>query len=96
MNDVPEQFSLHSIDLFNNITQGIANEIQDAGIKQVGYALFYAFTPVAASDNRTLSKESEELADINGKIFDNCSEGLYLTGLRTKRILLQTGCKGYG
>ncbi len=36
------------------------------------------------------------MSGINGKIFENFLEGLYLAGLRPKRILLQTGCKGYG
>ncbi|KAI1623274.1 hypothetical protein EDD37DRAFT_610584 [Exophiala viscosa] len=96
MNDVPDWFSSHAIDLFNTDAQGVAKTIEAAGIKEIDYAFFYAFMPVAASDSRTLFKEAEELAEINGKIFHNFLEGLYLAGLRPKRILLQTGCKGYG
>jgi hypothetical protein len=56
MNDVPTWFSSHAIDLFNNDAQGVAKNIEEAGIKDVDYAFFYAFMPVAASDSRTLFK----------------------------------------
>lgn len=56
MNDVPAKFSSHSIDLYNNDKYGVAKDIQEAGIKQIDYAFFYAFMPVAASDDRTLFK----------------------------------------
>jgi hypothetical protein len=56
MNNVPDWFSSHAIDLFNSDAQGVAKEIKQAGIKEIDYAFFYAFMPVAASDNRTLFK----------------------------------------
>lgn len=59
MNDVPSYFSSHAIDLFNNDTKGVAKQITEAGIKEIDYAFFYAFMPVASSDNRTLFKVSE-------------------------------------
>jgi hypothetical protein len=56
MNNVPDWFSSHAIDLFNSDAQGVAKEIKQAGIKEIDYAFFYAFMPVAASDDRTLFK----------------------------------------
>jgi hypothetical protein len=56
MNDVPSYFSSHAIDLFNNDAQGVAKEIKEADIREIDYAFFYAFMPVAASDSRALFK----------------------------------------
>lgn len=56
MNDVPARFTSHAIDLFNNDAKGVAKEIEEAGIKEIDYAFFYAFMPVAAKDNRALFK----------------------------------------
>jgi hypothetical protein len=49
--------------------------------------------PVKATDERKLFNETEELANVNGKLLDNFLEGLWKAGLRPKRVLLQTGAK---
>jgi hypothetical protein len=52
--------------------------------------------PTDPSDKRTLFKEDVALAEQNGKLFENFLLGMWEAGLRPKRVLLQTGCKGYG
>ena len=54
-------------------------------------------TPAETTEQKvTLFKEAAALAEINGKLMHNFVYGMYEAGLRPKRILLQTGCKGYG
>ncbi|KZO91436.1 hypothetical protein CALVIDRAFT_602250 [Calocera viscosa TUFC12733] len=74
----------------------VGKALRELGVQHIDYAFFYAFIPTQASNKRTLFKEAEELANINGKLLDNLLEGISAAGLHPKRVLLQTGCKGYG
>ncbi|KZO91453.1 hypothetical protein CALVIDRAFT_568248 [Calocera viscosa TUFC12733] len=93
---LPANFHSLTLDLFDTDGAGVGKALRALGVERIDYAFFYAFMPTQASDKRTLFKEDEELANINGKLLDNFLEGLLAAGLRPTRVLLQTGCKGYG
>jgi hypothetical protein len=91
----PSLFSHHAIDLLDTTPEQVAAAIKAEGIVSVDKVFFYVYAPQASVANKeSLFGEGEELAAINGKIMHNLLEGLWLAGLRPKRILLQTGGKG--
>lgn len=66
-------------------------------ISHVDHAFFFSYTqPAQKGGVLGMWSEAEELAKINSHLMDTFLEGLKQSGLKPKRILLQTGAKHYG
>ena len=66
-------------------------------IDRVEYAFFFSYTqPAQKGGVLGMWSEADELAKTNSQLLDTFLGGLKQSGLKPKRILLQTGAKHYG
>lgn len=91
----PDHFTSHSIDLYGS-PQEIAKRFEEEGIEEVDAIFYYVAAAHKAVDKKRPYGQAQLMAEENGQLFDHFLQAILIAGLKPKRILLQTGGKGYG
>ncbi|KAH7182346.1 uncharacterized protein B0J16DRAFT_363284 [Fusarium flagelliforme] len=82
-----------AIDLLTD-GQTVADTLRKHGVV-ADYVFFYAYLSGDVEDDMSPAA-ADELIKVNVPLFDNLLDGLRISGLTPRRILLQTGGKNYG
>ncbi|KAK3652638.1 hypothetical protein LTR56_002003 [Elasticomyces elasticus] len=92
-NDNPRVHGI-AVDFLDSSPEEIASSLKQSGVK-ADYVFYTSYMQPATREGQGLWSNTDELDEINVKLFTNFLEALAIAKIIPKRILLQTGGKHY-